>query len=288
MTTRLHDTSFDELLPSYALGALDGDELRQVEQHLAEGCPECRRQLALLDEDLEALAAGLAAVAPSDVVRARVVRAVQAGQTEPGAERVPAPPARVAESRTVDEARRAVSSGSSKTPWLALAASLLLLAAAGWGWLSARGETARLGAERDRLASQAAELDRRLAEARAEQVRLERAMQVLSAPGMKPVLLAGLEGASEAEGRTFVDPAARRAVFVATNLPQPEAGKTYQLWFIGAGGPVSAGVFEVDAAGRGSLEVNDLAPVEEIAAWAVTIEPDGGLPQPSGPAVLKG
>lgn len=286
MNARLHDPSFDELLPSYALGALDGDELRQVEQHLADGCPECRRQLALLDGDLEALAAGLAAVAPSDVVRARVVRAVQAGQAEPGAETVPAPPARTAESRTVDEGRRTGS--GSKTPWLALAASLLLLAAAGWGWLSARGETARLGAERDRLASQAAELDRRLAEARAEQVRLERAMQVLSAPGMKPVLLAGLEGAPDAEGRTFVDPAARRAVFVATNLPQPEEGKTYQLWFIGAGGPVSAGVFEVDAAGRGSLEVNGIAPVEEIAAWAVTIEPDGGLPKPSGPAVLKG
>jgi anti-sigma-K factor RskA len=285
MTTRLHDPSFDELLPSYALGALDGDELRLVEEHLAEGCPECQRQLALLDGDLEALAAGLTAVAPSDVVRARVVRTVQAGQSEPGAETVPAPAARV-ESRPVDEGRRAVA--SSKTPWLALAASLLLLAAAGWGWLSARGAAARLGAERDRLASQAAELDRRLSEARAEQVRLERAMQVLSAPGMKPVLLAGLEGAPRAEGRTFVDPTARRAVFVATNLPQPEAGKTYQLWFIGAGGPVSAGVFEVDAAGRASLEVDDVAPVEEIAAWAVTVEPDGGLPQPSGPMVLKG
>ncbi len=283
MTNRPHDPSFDELLPSYALGALDGDELRLVEEHLAAGCPECRRQLAELDADLETLAAGLPAVAPSELVRARVERAVQAEPRVPAAAR----PATAGDVATA--ARPAGGRGTvGKTPWLALAASLLLLAAAGWGWLAARGDAARLGAERDRLAGAAADLDRRLAEARAEQVRLERAMQVLSAPGMKPVQLAGLEGAPQAEGRTFVDPAARRAVFVAANLPQPEAGKTYQLWFIGAGGPVSAGVFEVDAEGRASLEVEGIAPVEEIAAWAVTVEPDGGLPQPTGPMVLKG
>jgi anti-sigma-K factor RskA len=271
-----------ELLASHALGALEGEELRLIEEHLAAGCAECRAELARLEADLEALVVGLEPVVPSEMARARAVRAIEA-EPRGGVE------GRGAAAGTVETGAAAAGRpGPRRVSWLALAASLLLLAAAGWGWLSARGEAKRLGTERDRLARAAADLDRRLAEARAEQVRLERAMQVLSAPGMKPVLLAGLEEAPDAEGRAFVDPGSRRAVFVATNLPQPAEGKTYQLWFIGAGGPVSAGVFEVDEQGRGSLEVSGVAPVEEIAAWAVTVEPDGGLPQPSGPMVLKG
>ena len=271
-----------ELLASYALGVLEGEDLQLVEEHLAAGCAECRAELARLEADLEALAAGLEPVAPSEMARARAVRAIEAEPRDrtDGAAGTQRGPARAEAAGRPGGPRRA--------SWLALAASLVLLAAAGWGWLSARGEAERLGAERDRLARAAADLDRRLAEARAEQVRLERAMQVLAAPGMKPVLLAGLEGAPQAEGRTFVDPGARRAVFVAANLPQPEPGKTYQLWFIRAGTPVSAGVFDVDAQGRGTLEVQGVAPVEEIAAWAVTVEPEGGVPQPTGPMVLKG
>jgi anti-sigma-K factor RskA len=34
--------------------------------------------------------------------------------------------------------------------------------------------------------------------------------------------------------------------------------------------------------------VEDLERVGEIQAWAVTIEPRGGVPQPTGTMVLKG
>ena len=47
--TSAHAPRFDDLLPAYALGALDGDELRELEAHLATGCPTCegeRRRLA--------------------------------------------------------------------------------------------------------------------------------------------------------------------------------------------------------------------------------------------------
>jgi hypothetical protein len=277
-----HTPQMEELLPVYALAALDGDDLRLLEEHLATGCPVCRRELQLWHADVEALAAGLPEVPPSEMARARAVRAVGAEPTalsRAGAAGT-APPALPASVPTSNRRERMA--------WLALAAALLLVAWAGWGWRTAERETARLAAERIRLARVSATLEQRLAAARAEQARTERALQIMTAPGMRPILLAGLAAAPGAEGHTFVDPAARRAVFVAANLPRPAPGTTYQLWFIGAEGPVSAGVFDVDAQGRATVEVAETAPVDQIQAWAVTIEPAGGVPQPTGPMVLKG
>src|SRR5258708_28385236 len=53
---------FDELLPAYALGALDGDELRELAAHLAAGCPACESELRRLAAEVEDLAAAAAEV----------------------------------------------------------------------------------------------------------------------------------------------------------------------------------------------------------------------------------
>jgi anti-sigma-K factor RskA len=44
----------------------------------------------------------------------------------------------------------------------------------------------------------------------------------------------------------------------------------------------------VDERGSGSLRVEHVAPAGQIQAWAVTVEPEGGVPQPTGAMVLKG
>ncbi len=74
-----------------------------------------------------------------------------------------------------------------------------------------------------------------------------------------------------------------RATFAATGLQQAPRGHDYQLWLIRDGLPQSAGVFDVDG-GIAVLE-SDLS-LEGYEAAAVTIEPDGGLDQPSGDPVL--
>jgi anti-sigma-K factor RskA len=78
-------------------------------------------------------------------------------------------------------------------------------------------------------------------------------------------------------------------VFVAAGLPAPPPGKAYQLWAIAGGNaPVSAGVFSVDANGTGSLSVAPLPGVSAVNAFAVTLEPAGGRPAPSGEMYLLG
>jgi anti-sigma-K factor RskA len=47
-------------------------------------------------------------------------------------------------------------------------------------------------------------------------------------------------------------------------------------------------VFTVDASGTGSLAVRPLPGVASVNAFAVTLEPAGGLPAPSGAMYLLG
>jgi anti-sigma-K factor RskA len=268
-----HSPRFDELLPAYALGALDGEELRELEEHVAAGCPECRRQLDLWQGDLEELAASVAPVEPSAATRESLLRQVGAGAAPPIPFKPPQPPVRT----------------RGPVRWLALAAALLLAVAVWsvWRQTGLSREAERLRGERDALARQVASLDRRLGETQEDNRRLARTLSLITAPGAHAVQLAGLGPAPGAVGHAFVNPQARKAVFYAFDLPAPAAGKTYELWWIAAGRPAAAGTFSVDAHGAARLEVDNVEP-GPIQAWAVTVEPAGGVAQPTGAMVLKG
>ncbi len=262
-----HSNRIEELLPSYALGALDGEDLRELEEHLEAGCPECRRQLDRWNRDLEALAESAPPVEPSEVARARVLRVA-------GGSRLRGVPGWV---------------------YPAIAALLLISIGSGISLWRLRGEVRSLAAERGRLEREIAALDReaRLARdeaqlARDEARRAAQALQVVAAPGVRTVVLAGLKPAPSSAGRTYVNPQTGDALFYAFGLPDLPRDKTYQLWFIAGGKPVSAGTFAVDERGAGSLRVDRIGDAAGIQAWAVTVEPQGGVPQPTGEMVLKG
>jgi anti-sigma-K factor RskA len=267
-----HSHRFEELLPAYALGALEGDELRELEAHLAGGCDECSRQLALWQGDLETLAAGIPPVEPSELTRARVLRLAGAEAPRPA----------------IAPVRRAPS--SPLAGWLALAA-LLLLAFSLWGVIGrarTEREAERLAAERDDLSRRVEALSREVSRAQAETERAKQALQILAAPGVQLVSLSGLGPSPGAAGSTYVNPRAHEALFYAFGLPRLPDQKTYQLWFIAAGKPVSAGTFAVDPRGNASVRVDRVTDPRQIQAWAVTVEPSGGVPQPTGAMVLKG
>jgi anti-sigma-K factor RskA len=248
-----HSSRFDDLLPAYALGALDGEDLRELEQHLAMGCDECRRQIHRWERDLEALAESVDPVEPSETTRARVLKLASAAPIQ------------------------------RRPPWrlIAAAAAVALIAIGLWKIVDLQGEV------RDR-SREVAILHRELLAYREEVRQARQALQVLAAPGVQSVVLAGLGPTPGAAGHTYVNPQSRDALFYAFNLPPLARDKTYQLWFIAAGKPVSAGTFAVDPRGTGTVLVDRVSDVKYIDAWAVTIEPQGGVPQPTGPMVLKG
>lgn len=70
-------------------------------------------------------------------------------------------------------------------------------------------------------------------------------------------------------------------VIVGADIDAPDADRTLQLWFVeGDGGIESAAVFRPDPDGRVQLRVDGL--VVRSAGLAVSDEPAGGSPQPTG------
>jgi anti-sigma-K factor RskA len=111
---------------------------------------------------------------------------------------------------------------------------------------------------------------------------------MLRSPEVQVVPLRG--GAQPgAAGRLFFDRAAGRWYLHASGLAPAGAGKTYELWFIDAEQrKIPAGTYDVDAAGQATIEVAVPKDAGTLALAAVTDEPAGGVPQPTGQIQLVG
>ena len=109
----------------------------------------------------------------------------------------------------------------------------------------------------------------------------------LRSPSTKAVTLAGSEEAKSAGAFLMFDPDSKKGFFYAFNLPALSAGKTYQLWAI-ADVPISVGIFATDIGNKSRVVIRHLPDLSRIEKFAVTMEPAGGRPQPTGPVYLSG
>ena len=178
--------------------------------------------------------------------------------------------------------------GSPAGAWLALAAAVLLLVLVGLDDWKQRQT-------RDELSGRTAELSRKLsdAEARARAAEVERARQdlyrrVLESDDVRVLSMGGKDPQPSARARVFWSEKAKRGIVVAGNLQMLPPDKQYELWVFDKGKPVAAGVFDCDPSGRVVFESKDMPMVTLAQNFAVTIEPRGGMPQPTGPIVLIG
>jgi anti-sigma-K factor RskA len=113
-----------------------------------------------------------------------------------------------------------------------------------------------------------------------------RAADILGAGDVRLITLTGQEVAPAAAGKAFWS-RSRGVMFTATNLPPLPRGKTYQLWVVTSTAPLSAGLITPDASGR-AMAVADMPESVQPVAVALTIEPDGGVPSPTGAKYLVG
>jgi anti-sigma-K factor RskA len=259
---------YEELVAAHALGALDEEERGSLERHLAAGCPVCGPELAAMGRVGEAIALSPPAVPPRPEVRRELLARAEA---------------------IVPLRRRRRDGASGGRTW-ALAASvvlLLLAGAVGWG-LSLQQRLVREERARAALAADLTAVRAQVSRGEAEKLELLRHLAVLGAGRLEQVELAALPPAPAASGRLFVDAGSGRALFTAAGLAALAPNRTYQLWAIAGGTPVSAGTFDVGAGGAGRLLVERAPAATDVDAWAVTIEPAGGVPQPTGAMVLKG
>jgi len=251
---------FETQAPAYALDALDDDERAQFEEHLARGCDACAAALREFHETLADAAGDLTPTVPPAHVKAALMR------------RVAASGGRRASSRRWRTMRWAVGTAAAVVGVSAFVAGLVASRYEARIGVMAR-ETATVRAD---LRAQEAALRERLGVA-------QTVVGLLRDPATRIVALRGLDPTPTATGRVVWHERTGGHMFVA-NLPQPPAGKAYELWTITGGRPRPAGVFTVDMSGRGSHPVAPSAGPVDV--FAVTLEPEAGVPAPTGPMVL--
>ncbi|MCX7618421.1 anti-sigma factor [Tepidiforma sp.] len=138
---------------------------------------------------------------------------------------------------------------------LQAAAALLLFAAGGLaGWAAARG-----GAGGTDAASRSRET-------------------LLAAAARGETLRADASSSAGIRASLLLDPASGLAVAVLDGLAPAPAGRTYQAWLIEDETPRSAGLL----AGDGSLLLAPGGDLRRFSAFALTLEPAGGVPAPTG------
>lgn len=251
-----------ELLEAAALDALEPAEQRGVLAHV-KTCAECQAELASLRETVGSMALATRVTALSDA-RSDAVRA-----------------------RLLARARRKVVLLPAGPRQLAIAAGVVFLILLGGSALVLRQRSAMreaLQLQTQRAVANAAEADslRRLLDER------DRMLASLTGPDVAVVELAST-GSRAPTARMFWDRATHNWNFVAHNMPALGAGRTYQLWLVTRDArKISAGTFEPTPTGDAVVRATYELPRNALAAVAVTEEPAGGVPQPTGAIVIAG
>jgi anti-sigma-K factor RskA len=265
MTTITDHDERREQAALYVLGTLPAAERAAFEAHLAT-CAECAAEVQALAPVATALAHAVPQTAPPPQLRERVLASVGASGDRPA---------------------KRVQAAQTNVPWLAAAAALVLAVALGAYTAQLRNRITLLEGQLRAAALRVETSERMIADARQSAVQVQSTVGVLAAPDLARVDLAGQPIAPRASGRAFWS-RSRGLVFTASNLPPLPAGRVYQLWVVTAQAPVSAGLLRPDAEGRVSTVVETPADLPQPVAMAVTIEPEGGVPAPTGDRYLIG
>ena len=269
-----HRDEFLELCSGYVLGNLSETELGTLEAHLKEGCGVCETEIDRLGRGAWAFAAATPRLLEPSSLRARVIGAVRSetsrreGSKEGRRTVIPFPRRR----------------GPGALAWVGAAAAVVI-AAFGWTeWRAAerlRGELGEARQEISRLNQQILSERQWSAVATAPQTRVIE---------LAPTKDAALAGAGQLHARVTYDPATRQAIVSVSDFVTP-AGKDYQLWAITQSGPASLGLVHADPQGRATIRITDAGDPFTLAAFAVSLENEGGAPTataPAGPVVMVG
>jgi anti-sigma-K factor RskA len=269
-----------EIAALYVIGALDEKTAQEVEASLHSASTEQQRVIARWRDVATSLPQALSLQSPPDHVRERLLNRI--------AEETQQTPIEIAVEESTSEGlagraeekvllfvqpRRAE---SRPARWLLIAATALLAFTAGYLFK----QNSDLARERDNVARERDDLSKEMAMWR-------RQVDDIVSPTTRIIAMVG-EEAPQANAKVVWDTNARQWAIYIFDLPAPPSDKDYQLWYVTKNAKISAAVFRTDEQGRTVLNLT-LPPdaPADLAATAVTLEPRGGSPQPTGKFYLK-
>ncbi|MEN4042347.1 MAG: anti-sigma factor [Anaerolineaceae bacterium] len=252
---KMADEHILDLLPGYALGALDDEDLLKTARHLPH-CTACLREFEAYLSVKDQLAFLIPSRSPDYSLKARVLKKVEAESRQAGhARSLPAAAPAVFRSTTGWHRLRLLFGRSKSLVFAALLLALIVL----------------LGLNNYLLWQQ-----------------FTQAQALL--PGER-VMIARLDGTSQAPdaiGYVIIFRNNKYGSLTVENAPVLGENQQYQVWLIRNGERVSGGLFSVNAAGYGVLQIYSHEPLDRYEAFGITIEPAGGSPAPTGEKILGG
>jgi hypothetical protein len=263
-----------EELELFALGTLPEDEVATVQAHVS-ACDECASRLAEAHGYASLLAFTVKQERPAGTIKAELLARVRANRQS---EEMNEWPSRVHTEGHENAGNGAGERASSWLTWLLAAGAVALaLVSFGLSWQN-RKIAAKLQQER------------KVAEASIrEREQIEKLVGMLASPDTMTVKLAGIGEMTYASGTVKFNAKAGMVLYEAANLPELPAGKSYQMWLVPTSGtPISAGLLGPGGHAWGSMWMADVPADIQAKAFAVTVEPAGGMEQPTGPKVLLG
>jgi len=265
------------------MGALSPAEMSEVEE-LASRHPEIRAEIEEIHNALEQVAVA-ASVQPRPELKEIILNKISgASESSALSEKAPNVVPLYPEHPRNDDVKKAQPRISSTRNYL-LAASIVVAVLGtslatyfGYRWKQTERELTRAIADRDVIVQQYNDLKHQINQVVADVKKLENPENVV-------VKLKGLDVAPNAVAVVYWDPATKLVYLTSNHFPAPPPGKQYQLWAIDNGKPIDAGVFDV---ARQEAAVHDMKRVESAEAFAVTLEPQGGVPIPTGDMYVLG
>ena len=253
------ENHIEDLLPFYALDALTEEERDLVEAYLITH-PEARTQVEAMSRAASTLPQSVSPVQPASRTKQALMSRVAADER--------------AHSSVQSQPSPRVNRLEALFRSFSLAAAVIAII-----WVLI------LNVQVLRLRNEIAALNGALlAQSKSLNQIIEKLPQT-NAPETITVSLKGTKAQPQAQGQLIADPTSQSAVLVITGLPPLEAGKTYQVWLI-ANAPVSAGLLTVDANGQGVLIVTSTESIGSFKSLGISVEPEGGSPQPTGDIVV--
>ncbi len=250
---------FQDYYIDYLLDALDEVSSERLKRHLPD-CEECQAELKELADTLHSLPLALEPIAPSLQLKDRLLSRISSTQ----------------------QPRPTVSAQSGLHGWraAAVAAGIIIVLLAG---LVIQGR--RISRQQDlHVASLLAEID----ELRNANQSLILKVDSLSRPTVRFLNLAGLTGFAGSSASAFIRPEEGRISLFFHQLPTIEANQDFQLWVIEEGQPPHPSATFDGIGPVTEIEVDLPIAADQVQVLAVTIEPQGGSPQPTGAMVLAG
>jgi len=253
-----HKQEYEDNITLYSLGLLSGAELEELKRHIESGCATCEKLLEESNIVFSALPYGLEDVPVPDSLEDSIFDKIELREEVP------------------QTSPKAGFWQSVRPFWLNLgtAASFALIVFLIISNLMLM----------NKLSSQRADMDELIAKSGKE----SHVMHFMMAPKLDSVELASQMSGMDATGKLLMNPETHQALLLVSNAPTLEKGKTYQLWIVDEGKPVSMGTFDVDSKGNTMMEIKSMPEPTKNSQFAITLEPEGGMPHPTGAMYLAG